>query len=173
MVLSRHKSILEWIITVVVAVAIALAFRTYVAETRWIPSPSMAPTLAVGDRLIVNKVSHHFKGFKRGDIVVFKAPPASRLQGILVKRIIGLPGDTVSIDGGVVYVNGHSLTEPYESEKPNQDLAPVKVPEESLFVMGDNRNKSYDSRFWGPVSTKDVVGKVWARYYPFARSGKV
>lgn len=161
------KNILEWIYTLVFALVLALVIRTYVAEARWIPSESMLPTLKVGDRLIIDKVSLHFGGISRGDIVVFKAPPASKLDEALIKRVIGLPGDTVAIKNGYVYINGQPLDEPYELEKPRGNYRALTVPENSLFVMGDNRNNSFDSRFWGVVPEELIIGKAMARFYPF------
>ena len=152
--------------TILLAVLLSLAIRTYVAEARWIPSESMLPTLRIGDHLIIEKISYKFGAIDRGDIVVFKAPPASHLEEVMIKRVIALPGETVSIKDGVVYINGNPLEEPYELEKPREDFEPVTVPENSIFVMGDNRNNSFDSRFWGVLEKDLVIGKAFARYYP-------
>jgi len=131
----------------------------------------MVPTLQVGDRLLIEKVSHKIKGFSRGDIVVFKAPSRSGLKEDLIKRVIGLPGDTILIKSGLVYVNNSALQEPYIAEKPLQDFGPFTVEKNSLFVMGDNRNNSFDSRYWGTVPYNLVIGKAWVRYYPLNRIG--
>lgn len=163
---TKKKIVLDWIATLVLAVLLSLVIRTYVAEARWIPSTSMLPTLKIGDRLIIDKVSFKLNGIKRGDIVVFHAPPASRLDEVMIKRVIGLPGETVSIKNGTVYINGTPLDEPYELEKPREDFKPFTVPDNSLFVMGDNRNNSFDSRFWGVVPTDLVIGKAMVRFYP-------
>ncbi|OPX83756.1 MAG: Signal peptidase I T [Pelotomaculum sp. PtaB.Bin104] len=157
----------ELILTVMMAVLLSLVIRTFVAEARWIPSTSMLPTLKVGDRLLIEKVSLRVSGVDRGNIVVFKAPPASRLDEVMIKRVVGLPGDTVSIKRGIVYVNGNPLEEPYELEKPREDFKLFTVPENSIFVMGDNRNNSYDSRFWGVVPMELVIGKALFCYYPW------
>lgn len=164
--MSETKKMLDWILTLGLAVLLSLGVRTYVAEARWIPSPSMLPTLKIGDRLLIEKVSFKINGISRGDIVVFHAPPASRMDEVMIKRVIGLPGDTVSISKGVLYVNGDALEEPYEMEKPREDFKPFKVPEGSIFVLGDNRNNSFDSRFWGVVPQDLVIGKAVARFYP-------
>lgn len=156
----------ELIQTVVLAVLLSLVIHTFVAEARWIPSTSMLPTLQVGDRLLIEKVSFRLSGIDRGNIIVFYAPPASRLDEVMIKRVVGLPGDTIEINKGIVYVNGISQDEPYEMEKPRDDFKPFKVPENSIFVMGDNRNNSYDSRFWGVVPMELVIGKAWFCYYP-------
>ncbi len=160
------KKITDWLMTILLAVLLSLAIRTYVAEARWIPSESMLPTLRIGDHLIIEKISYKFGAIDRGDIVVFKAPPASHLEEVMIKRVIALPGETVSIKDGVVYINGNPLEEPYELEKPREDFEPVTVPENSIFVMGDNRNNSFDSRFWGVLEKDLVIGKAFARYYP-------
>jgi signal peptidase I len=164
----KRKNIIDWALTLVFAVVLSLVIRTYVAEARWIPSESMLPTLKIGDRLIVDKVLFHFNGINRGDLLVFEAPPASNLDEVMIKRVIGLPGDTVEIKNGIVYINGQPLDEPYEMEKPKSDFKPVTVPENSFFVMGDNRNNSYDSRFWGMVPGELIIGKAVARYFPFS-----
>lgn len=166
----EKKNIIDWVVTLVFAVLLALGIRTFVAEARWIPSESMLPTLKIGDRLIIDKVSYHFNGIKRGDIVVFEAPPATKLDEVLIKRVIGLPGDTVAIKNGFVYINGQPLDEPYELEKPRGDYKTLTVPENSLFVMGDNRNNSFDSRFWGVVPEELVIGKAMARFYPLSNA---
>ncbi|MDD4238021.1 MAG: signal peptidase I [Desulfotomaculaceae bacterium] len=164
------KNILDWIYTLVFAVLLALGIRTYVAEARWIPSESMLPTLKIGDRLIIDKVSFHFSGISRGDMIVFEPPPASKLTDVLIKRVIGLPGDTVAVKNGFVYINGQPLEEPYELEKPRGDYKAITVPEDSLFVMGDNRNNSFDSRYWGVVPDELIIGKAVARFYPFSNA---
>jgi len=163
---TETKKVLDWILTLFLAVVLSLAIRTYIAEARWIPSTSMLPTLKIGDRLLIDKVSFKINGISRGDIVVFHAPPASHLDEVMIKRVIGLPGDTISINKGIVYINGAPLDEPYEMEKPREDYKPFTVPKDSFFVMGDNRNNSFDSRFWGVVPTDLVIGKAMVRFYP-------
>lgn len=166
----KTGKILDWILTLAVALLISLTARVYIAEGRWISSASMLPTLEVGDRLVIEKVSPRLKGVSRGDIVVFKTPPAAGLKEDMIKRAIGLPGDTVSITKGIVYVNGTPLDEPYEREKPHKDFGPFTVPENSIFVMGDNRNNSYDSRYWGVVPADSVVGRALVLYYPLGKA---
>ena len=167
---ETKAKLIDWGRTLGLAIAISLLFRAYVVEARWIPSESMLPTFEVGDKLFVDKLSYHFAGFDRGDVVVFDAPPAAHLQEeALIKRVIGLPGDKVKIEAGIVYVNGVALDEPYEMEKPEQDFAETTIPEESLFVLGDNRNNSFDSRYWGVVPMEAVIGKAMVTYYPLNR----
>lgn len=160
------RQIFDWIITLGVAVVLALGIKTYVAEARWIPSASMEPTLMVGDHLMVDKVYYKYSGIGRRDIVVFNPTPASGFKDVMIKRVIGLPGDEIQVKKGLVYINGQPLTEPYEMDKPKDDFGPVKVPEDSFFVMGDNRNNSADSRFWGMLPKKNLIGRAMFNYYP-------
>lgn len=165
----KLKDIIEWLATLAVALVLALTVRTYVAEARWVPSESMLPTLEIGDRLLVEKISLRLGHIERGDILVFRAPAASRLNKVLVKRVIGLPGEKIEIKDGHVYVDGQLLPEHYVAETATFDFKSYVVPKDSYFVMGDNRNNSYDSRFWGAVPKTDIVGVSFARYYPFDR----
>lgn len=169
---SSVKEIKEWIRTLVIAAILTLGVHTYVAEARWIPSESMLPTLHVGDYLLVEKLSIKTSGIQHGDIIVFNAPPASERKDVLIKRVIGLPGDNIAIKQGTVYINGAPLNEPYILEKAEHDFKPFTVPENSVFVMGDNRNNSYDSRFYGTVPVSNVIGKAIVRYYPFDKVTK-
>ncbi len=173
----------EAIIVVVVAVLVAILLRTFVVQTFFIPSGSMEPTLQVGDRILVNKLSYHLHGVDRGDIVVFSRPPAENCGGPevndLVKRVIGLPGDVVSLSGGNVYIDGKRLNESWlpTSEQGitvagppgnSSNLAqPYRIPANDYFVMGDNRTDSCDSRYWGPITRSLIVGKVEVRVWPF------
>ncbi|MBC9785550.1 signal peptidase I [Heliobacterium chlorum] len=165
------KIIVEYVGPVMFALILSLFIRTYIAEAYWIPSESMVPTLNVNDHLIVEKVTEKIVGFERGDIIVFKAPPQLAKDENLIKRVIGLPGDTVEIHNGKLYINNEVLDEPYVKVKMLQDFKPFTVPENSLFVLGDNRNNSYDSRYWGVVPQETVIGKAVARYYPFNEMG--
>jgi signal peptidase I len=136
----------------------------------------MDPTLAIGDRLVIEKVSYRFHSPQRGDIIVFE-PPAQLLQygyskqQVFIKRIIGLPGQTVQIQNGRVFVDNQPLTEPYIAEVPDYQWGPEEVPADSLFVMGDNRNHSNDSHIWGFLPQANIVGRAWFRFYPFDRLG--
>lgn len=164
--------IIEYAKIIVIALVISLLVRTYVAEARFIPSESMLPTLKIGDHLIIDKISFEIKGLKdiqRGDIVVFDPPAAAKSNDDIpfIKRVIGLPGETVSVKKGTVYINGEPLNEPYILEKPVVDFKPYKVPDNMIFVMGDNRNHSNDSRYWGPLPVQNIIGKAEFRYYPF------
>ena len=163
----------EWIGLVVLALIIALLIKTFLFQAFFIPSESMVPTLKVHDRVLVNKLSYKLHAVHRDDIVVFKAPPDSD-PGIddLVKRVIGLPGETVSAHGGHVYINGVELKEPYLPKgTTTTDFAPVKIPANSYWVMGDNRGNSKDSRVFGTITKSKIVGRVFVRIWPFTRLG--
>lgn len=164
----KKKGLLRDAIEVIVASFICfLLLNNYVAEAREIPSGSMIPTIKIGDRLIVEKLSYRFGDVKRGDIIVFSPPQQLAMKDDLIKRVIGLPGDVIEVKKAVVYVNGKPLKENYVLEEPNQNFGPYEVPENSYFVMGDNRNNSYDSRFWGTVPRGSIKGKAAFIYFPF------
>jgi signal peptidase I len=160
----------------VLALGLALFIRTFIAEPRYIPSESMLPTLEIGDRLIVEKLSYYSHPPQRGDIVVFEPPPQLQAQGYLVdqafiKRVIGLSGDTVEVKNGRVFVNKDLLTEPYIAEPPNYLMPAIEVPSEKLFVMGDNRNNSNDSHVWGFLPKRNIIGHACFRFWPLERIG--
>jgi signal peptidase I len=160
----------------VLALGLALFIRTFIAEPRYIPSESMLPTLEIGDRLIVEKLSYYSHQPQRGDIVVFEPPPQLQEQGYLVdqafiKRIIGLPGDTIEVKNGRVFVNKELLTELYIAEPPNYLMSAIVVPSDRLFVMGDNRNNSNDSHIWGFLPQRNIIGHACFRFWPLERIG--
>ncbi len=166
--------------TRLVAIALTLAFfiRFFIAEPRFIPSPSMVPTLAVGDRLLVEKVSYRLHLPHAGDITVFEPPPQLQEYGYLasqafIKRVIGLPGQTVQVSQGQVIVNGQPLSEPYILAAPDYEMPPVTVPFGSLFVMGDNRNDSNDSHVWGFLPIQNVIGRAVFRFWPLEKIGRL
>jgi signal peptidase I len=178
---------IDWIVTIVGAVAIVLAIKAWVVKPYRIPSSSMEPTLhcaepaadclaRFSDRVLANRFIYHLKDPERGDIVVFETPPGARAQcgagGTFVKRIIGLPGETVQIrlrrGAAFVYIDGRRLEEPY-IEHDRRDIGPeerFRVPEDHYFVMGDNRSQSCDSTEWGPVSRDNLIGPVFMTYWP-------
>jgi signal peptidase I len=181
---STSRTILEYVILAAVAIAVALLIQAFLVKPYRIPSASMENTLLIGDRVLVDRISWRFADPKRGDIVVFHPP----FDGpVLIKRIIGLPGDEVSLRNGSVYINGKLLDEPYVRRvdgqpEPTQPFSnglpwslqsPYKVPEGSYFVMGDNRTDSGDSREFGPVKRSQFVGRAFARYWPPGRIGGV
>jgi signal peptidase I len=162
----------------VIALVLALLIRTFVAEPRFIPSDSMFPTLAIGDRLVVEKVSYHLHSPQTGDIVVFDPPPQLQIQGYakdqaFIKRVIGTPGQTIQVKQGQVYVEGRALKEPYIAEPPGYNWGPETVPAGTVFVMGDNRNNSNDSHIWGFLPQQNIIGRAWLRFYPLSRLGRV
>lgn len=175
---NRWKNVWENLQIVIIAVVLAFLIRTFIAEPRYIPSDSMLPTLEQGDRLIVEKISYRFQIPQRGDIIVFEPPLQLQMQGYTVdqafiKRVIGKPGETVAVSNGKVYLNNQPLPENYIFQPPNYNLAPVKVPNGQLFVMGDNRNNSNDSHIWGFLPAKKVIGHAIFRFWPLNRSGSV
>lgn len=163
---------------VVAVVVVFLVVRPFIAQAFYIPSRSMTPTLAVSDRIIVNKFSYRFREPARHEIVVFRAPKEAS-RGLedgdekdFIKRVIGVPGDVVEVHGGITYVNGKpdSLA---KVESVNYDLAPVTVPEGKLFVLGDNRNHSNDSHCWGVLDRSLVIGKAEVVFWPPTRAGGI
>lgn len=204
----------ELVETLVTAVILAFGIRTFVAEARYIPSSSMEETLQINDRLIIEKISYRLHDPERRDIVVFNAPPTAAIcsgsisapppKDAFIKRIIGLPGDTVEFKDAQVFINGKKLEEPYivqegealassqtlvptnsmllaNASAPNAGLPlgaiknPVKVtiPPSSYLVMGDNRNNSCDSRYWGFVPRENLIGKAFVRFWPLTRMGSL
>jgi signal peptidase I len=169
--------LIEWTVVVIAAVLVAVLVRTFVAQTFYIPSASMEPTLQIGDRIVVNKLSYHLHGVNRGDIIVFRRPPSENCGGPtvpdLVKRVIGLPGERVSSQGNTVLINGKPLAEPWlpKGDPLGQAIQPITVPQGEYFVMGDNRSDSCDSRDWGPLPSSYIVGHVVLRIWPLSRIG--
>jgi signal peptidase I len=161
--------------TVGLAALLTLGVRAFVAEARYVSSGSMLPTLEINDRLIVDKIGYHFHEPQRGDIVLFEPTEALKQRGfrddILVKRLIGLPGERVEVKNGKVYVNQHVLEENYIAEMPHYRWGPVTVPPNSYLVLGDNRNDSLDSHVWGFVPRDRIIGRAIFRFYPLNRVG--
>jgi signal peptidase I len=184
---SSSRWIVELVGIVVAAILIAVLLRTFVVATYSIPSGSMEPTLQIGDRIVVNKLSYDLHGVDRGNIVVFTTPPNEDCAGPpvadLVKRVIGLPGEIISLDDGNVYINGRVLPEPFLPPDVRNDNYPgpstnayalhhpYRIPAGDVYVMGDNRPKSCDSRFWGPIHESTIVGQVDLRIWPLSRIG--
>ena len=162
------KEIFDWIMVVVIAAAIALLLNCFIVVNARIPSASMETTVMTGDRLYGNRLAYINSDPKRGDIVIFKYPDNEK--ELFIKRIIGLPGETVEITDGLVYINGSAtpLSEPYVNGTPVGSFGPYEVPEDCYFMMGDNRNNSADSRFWHEhyVHKDKILGKAWLKYYP-------
>ncbi len=185
---------LEFPLILIVAFALVfLVVRPYVVEAFYIPSESMVPTLEVGDRVLVNKFIYRFTEPERRDVVVFKTPegvdnsvdgnPIARLIGWfqgkrderqdLIKRVVGLPGDTIAVRNGRLFVNGERQKEPYLNKSlPDQSFfQQTTVPQGKVFVMGDNRTNSRDSRFIGPIPKENIEGEAFLRFWPPGRLG--
>jgi signal peptidase I len=185
-------------VLVLLALALALLLKTFVVQAFFIPSPSMVPTLQQGDRILVNRLSYRFGDIHRGDVIVFTDPEADEDRGVVgglahwfvdglgvastedfVKRVIGLPGDVVEIVDGSVSVNRVRIREPYlNANRDTSSFGPITVPPGMLFVLGDNRTESGDSRFPPPggvgyVPVDHVVGKVAVIVWPPSRAGWV
>ncbi|HEY5110148.1 MAG TPA: signal peptidase I [Acidimicrobiales bacterium] len=180
-----YRWVIEWAVILMAVLLCTVLLRTYVVQSFYIPSPSMVPTLNVGDRIMVNKLSYDLHGVHRGDIVVFKRPPLEQQDfPDLVKRVIGLPGESVSTQNGHVYINGKLLPEPWLAagsssytgalpgdQHPQFNMpGPVKVPAGEYFVMGDNRTDSEDSRFFGPIQKSLIVGRAVAVVWPLSQA---
>lgn len=168
----RNRSVWrEYAEALITAVLLALAVRAFVVQAFVIPSGSMLPTLRIGDYLLVNKLVYLFRPIRRGDIIVFKFPQDETRD--FIKRVVGLPGETLKIRGRQVFIDGKPLQEPYAmySESPPfgspapYDLAPMVIPPGHLFMMGDNRDNSLDSRSWGLLEESKVVGEASIIYF--------
>jgi signal peptidase I len=193
---GRHGSLVELVLIVAVALGIALLIQAFLIKPYRIPSSSMEPTLDIGERVLVNRVNYHFSDPDRGDIVVFHPPkgadgnvcgaahPASQpcprptrdRSGLnFIKRVVALPGDVISIREGHAVVNGkvqkESFTAPCRGGAECSYPTPVKVPPDHFFMMGDNRGESDDSRFWGPVPRKWIIGQAFFTYWPVRKIG--
>lgn len=161
-----------------IALVVALVVRVAIAEPRYIPSNSMDPTLHIGDRLLVDKLSYRWQPPHRGDIVVFN-PPAQLVKlgytrdQAFIKRIIGEPGDQIQVQGGQMILNGQPLPEAYIAEAPQYEMPAVTIPSGYVFVLGDNRNDSNDSHVWGPLPQQNLIGKARLRFWPFDRLGRI
>jgi signal peptidase I len=181
---SRRRTVVEYAVLALVAISVALMVQAFLVKPYRIPSPSMEDTLLIGDRVLVDRLTWRFSEPERGDIVVFHPPSGGN---VLIKRIVGMPGDELSLRDGLLYVNGHALDEPYirqtaDGPEPTEPFLnglawgltePYVVPQGSYFMMGDNRTNSGDSRDFGPVARDQLVGQAFAMYWPPARIGGV
>lgn len=165
------QSLRELISTVLPAILIALLIHLFLAQATRVEGYSMEPTLYGHQRLVIEKVSYHLHPPRRGDIVVIHVPNYGR--EMLIKRVIALPGETIQVSNGQVFIDGQPLQEPYLRTVTRGDYPATTVPEGAVFVMGDNRNNSNDSRSFGPITFADIVGKAWVRYWPMSDLGLV
>ena len=164
--MTKSRAIWGWVISIIAAVAIAFIVRTFFFEIIVVDGESMLPTLQSDEKLAVEKVSRYFGLPEHGDIIIVHYP---NMSGTYVKRVIALPGETVEVKDSTVYVNGEPLSEPYiNSAEPYIDMAPVTVPEDTVFVMGDNRAHSLDSRtaYIGPIARSEIVGHATYVIWP-------
>jgi signal peptidase I len=181
------RVVVDWVVTIVGAVAIVLLVKAYVVNPYRIPSSSMEPTLhcarpgsgcetRFSDRVLANRFIYHLRDPRRGEIIVFHTPDAARVKcgagGTFVKRLIGLPGETIEVrlrkGAGYVFINGKELAEPYvqPERRANRSFGPTRIKADRYFMMGDNRAQSCDSRDWGTVPRDRLIGKVFATYWP-------
>ena len=171
----KREKVLSWlretVESAVIAFFIAFVIIIFVVQSFWIPSGSMEPNFHIGDRISAYKLFYGINNVKRGDVIIFKFPLNPRKN--FIKRAIGLPGDEIRIEDKKVYINGKLLNEPYVVHRdtgnvgfPRDQYGPIKVPSDSLFMMGDNRDSSDDSRYWGFVPAENIVGEAFLRYWP-------
>ncbi len=173
------KEIMEWVKSLAIAGILAFVIHTFLFALVIVDGSSMEPTLYNSERLILNKISYNFNEPQRGDIIVFHANKSDDY----IKRVIGLPGETVEVKDDELYINGELIPEPYlNSEKERfhsigsvltKDFGPIKVQEGHLFVMGDNRNNSTDSRMIGTISIDEAIGRTNIIIWPLNKIGKV
>ena len=171
---KSFKEFLSYVVVIVFAIIISLLFRIFVFEPFIVPTSSMEPTLMINDKVIVNKFSYKFFGIERGEIIVFHSPVEDNKD--LVKRIIATEGETVKLEpDGSIYINDKKLEDDHynKSERPIYSGQVYKIGKDEIFVMGDNRNDSYDSRYFGPINKDEVFGKVFLIYWPLSRIGIV
>lgn len=186
--MEARKIFREILEVIIPAVLLFLVIRTFLFEARYVPSPSMHPSIMTWDRFLVEKVSYRFRAPRRGEIVVFRPPDralrmmeetnfpggAGKAQDF-IKRIIGLPNETVWIREGTVYIDGKPLVEPYISpdRQPFYEYGPVEIPEGHYLMLGDNRNNSWDSHNWGFVPKENIIGRAFWRFWPLNRLGTI
>jgi signal peptidase I len=166
---SRKKQGYEWLILVAASLAVALVVRGFLIQAFYIPSESMVPTLVKNDRVLVNKLSYKLHDVHRGDIVVFKAPEGAATAQVkdLIKRVVGLPGETIEGRNGNIFIDGKPLDEPYlPPDVRSRDFPPEKIPPKKIYVLGDNRQDSRDSTFFHAVEESAIVGRAFVKIWP-------
>lgn len=164
---GKKSMIRELLETVISAGIIAFIIITFIGQVTVVRGASMEPTLHDNERLVANKISYRFETPERGEIIIFKPP--LEIKRNYIKRIIGVPGDKIEITKGEIYLNDKKLEEPYVKNRSHEDMPPTIVPDNSFFVLGDNRPNSSDSRYWGFVPRKNVVGRAWVVFWPLNR----
>ena len=174
---SVKSGIWEFLRFAVVVIAVVLVVRIFIAQPFVVSGTSMVPTFQNSNYLIIDELSYDFHAPHRGDVIVFHPPIKGEESTYFIKRVIGLPGDTISIVNSVVTItnaqhpNGETLTEPYITPDASNDNFTITVPAGQYFVMGDNRPASYDSRRWGLLPAKNITGRVVLRLFPFNEMG--
>jgi signal peptidase I len=166
---SRKKQGYEWLVLVAASLAVALFVRGFLIQAFYIPSESMVPTLVKNDRVLVNKLSYKLHDVHRGDIVVFTAPPGAATAQVkdLIKRVVGLPGETIEGRNGSIFINNKPLDEPYlPPDVRSRDFPPEKVPPARVWVLGDNRQDSRDSTFFKSIDEHSIVGRAFVKIWP-------
>jgi signal peptidase I len=165
--MKRRSAVRELLETAVLTIAIFLVVRVALQNFK-VEGDSMFPNLHNGEYILVNKVDYMIHSPHRGDIVVFHAVQAGQPDKDFIKRVIGLPGETVSVHNDAVYINNRRLSEQYidAAHRPLYTEAATKVPKDEYFVLGDNRNNSQDSHLWGMLSKQYIIGKAWVSYWP-------
>ena len=158
------KEVISWILVFVIAIIAATLIKEYIIYNVEVPTGSMEHTIEIGDRVVTSRLSYLSSDPRRGDIVVFPFPDDEEMD--YIKRIIGLPGETIEGKDGLVYIDGNPLEEPYVTEALDSDFGPYEVPEDSYFMMGDNRNNSQDSRYWENkfLAREKIEGKAILKY---------
>ena len=167
----KKGALRELIETVVIAFLLALIIRTFVIQVFYIPSASMEPSLLIKDRIIVNKFIYHFQPIHRFDIVVFKFPGDPPRD--FIKRVVGLPGESLQVVKGNLWVDGKEIPEHHTINHDQSDFGPLRIPEGHYFVMGDNRGNSSDSRVWGFLPKDHLIGKAFLKIWPLTRFGLI
>lgn len=169
------KKVWEYAQSLVIAFVLSMVIKVTVVEAFVVPTGSMEPTIAIGDRFFSNKLIYRFRPPKEGEIVIFTPPSQATSNGTIpfVKRVIGVEGDWIEIKEGKVFVNNQPMEEKYLKENPHYHLTPIQVPHNTLFVLGDNRNNSYDSHVWGFVPLQNIKAKAMFRFWPLTRIGFV
>ncbi|CAN5122185.1 signal peptidase I [soil metagenome] len=171
---SFARNLLEWAGILVGALVVALVVTKFLVQAFFIPSESMFPTLAIDDRVLVNKLSYELHEVNRGDLVVFERPPSEATSDIkdLIKRVVAVEGDTVGSEDGQLVVNGVAMDEPYVAEGAETSGVEIQtIPAGNVFVMGDNREDSRDSRFFGPLDEELIIGRAFVKVWPFTDLG--
>jgi signal peptidase I len=166
---SRKKQGYEWLVLVAASLAVALFVRGFLIQAFYIPSESMVPTLVKNDRVLVNKLSYKLHDVHRGDVVVFTAPPGAATAQVkdLIKRVVGLPGETIEGRNGSIFINNKPLDEPYlPPDVRSRDFPPEKVPPARVWVLGDNRQDSRDSTFFKSIDEHSIVGRAFVKIWP-------